>query len=167
MCPPVSLAVSLSTLRALLDFHAEHASDVALTELADRAIGEWLVRQRGPQGYLWKSVLLPDGSRLRISSLQRTYYATIVGDQLLVEGVSMSPNQFATASLGTVRNAWEAIYVQLPGASAGAAPCQSGFRQRAAANGRQLTDRSATCGEHILRWEVLKSCCIVLKTAEI
>ncbi|WP_374585604.1 hypothetical protein [Pseudoduganella sp.] len=59
--------------------------------------------------------MLPDGSRLRISSLQRSFYATVVGDELIYEGQSMSPNQFATASLGTVRNAWEAIFVQIPG----------------------------------------------------
>lgn len=115
MCPRVSLAINLATLRALLDYHSESESELDLADLADLAIREWLVRQRGPQGYLWKTVLLPDGSRLRISSRERAFYATVVGDELVFEGQSMSPNQFATASLGTVRNAWQAIYVQLPG----------------------------------------------------
>jgi hypothetical protein len=115
MSKHVSVAVTLPTLRALLEYQAEHASEEDFSDLLDRAIREWLARHRGPQGYLWKTVMLPDGSRLRISSRHRTHYATIVGDELIYEGVSMSPNQFATASLGTVRNAWEAILVQLPG----------------------------------------------------
>lgn len=110
-----SLAITLPTLRALLDYQAAHAPDNDPADLAEQAIRDWLVRQRGTLGYCWKAVLLPDGSRLRISSLQRAYYATVVGDELIYEGQSMSPNQFATACLGTVRNAWEAIFVQIPG----------------------------------------------------
>jgi hypothetical protein len=144
MCPQVSVAVTLPTLRALLDYHAEHASDMELADLADRAIREWLLRQRGPQGYRWKDVLLPDGSRLRISSLQRTHYATVVGDELVYEGVSMSPNQFASASLGVVRNAWEAVYVQLPGASDWVAAKR--LRHAAQAQARRRANRDARAG---------------------
>ena len=115
MSQTVSVPVALPTLRALLDYQAEHASEQDFSELVDRIFREWLARQRGPQGYLWKTVMLPDGSRLRITSLHRAHFATIVGGELIYEGVSMSPNQFARASLGTVRNAWEAILVQLPG----------------------------------------------------
>ncbi len=115
MCQLVSVPVPVATLRALLDYQAEHASDQDFSDLLDRIFREWLARQGGPQGYLWKTVMLPDGCRLRITSQRRVHFAAIVGDQLIYEGVSMSPNQFATASLGTVRNAWQAIMVQLPG----------------------------------------------------
>lgn len=115
MCPRQSVAITLPTLRALLEYHDAHPTEKDLADLADLAIRDWLVRQRGPLGYFWKGVLLPDGSRLCISSLQRSFYATVVGDELIFEGQSMSPNQFATACLGTVRNAWEAIFVQIPG----------------------------------------------------
>lgn len=106
------MAITLPTLGTLLAYHVAHPTE---NDLADLAIRDWLVRQRGPLGYFWKGVLLPDGSRLRISSLQRAYFATVVGDELIYEGQSMSPNQFSTACLITVRNAWEAIFVQLPG----------------------------------------------------
>jgi hypothetical protein len=115
MSQPVSVPIALPTLRALLDYQAEHASEEDFSDLVDRICREWLARQHGPRGYLWKTVLLPDGSRLRITSLHRAHFAAIVGGELIYEGVSMSPNQFARASLGTVRNAWEAILVQLPG----------------------------------------------------
>ena len=82
MCPRQSVAITLPTLRALIEYHDAHPTEKDLADLADLAIRDWLVRQRGPLGYFWKS---------------------------------MSPNQFATASLGTVRNAWEAIFVQIPG----------------------------------------------------
>ena len=111
----LSVPIALPTLRALLDYQAEHASEEDFSNFVDRIFREWLARQRGPQGYLWKTVMLPDGSRLRISSLHRAHFADIVGGELIYEGMSMSPNQFARASLGTVRNAWKAILVQLPG----------------------------------------------------
>lgn len=117
----MSVEISLSTLRELLAYHAEHGNDLDPADMADVAIREWLQRQRdptkcpGPNGYRWKTVFLPEGSRLRISSQHCAHFATIVGDELVYENLSMSPNQFARASLGMVRNAWEAIFVQLPG----------------------------------------------------
>lgn len=115
MSQTVSVPIALPTLRALLDYQAGHASKESFSDLVDRIFREWLARERSPQGYLWKTVMLPEGSRLRISSLHRAHFAAIVGSELIYEGVSMSPNQLARASLGTVRNAWEAIQIQLPG----------------------------------------------------
>lgn len=121
MSARMSVAISLGTLRELLEYQAEQRSEIDPADLADLAIREWLVRQRdpskrlGPNGYQWKTVFLPEGARLRISSQHCAHFATIVGDELIYEDTSMSPNQFARASLGTVRNAWEAIFVQLPG----------------------------------------------------
>lgn len=117
----MSLAISLPTLRALLDYCDEQGNELDPADLADVAIREWLewkrdpVKRPGPNGYQWKTVFLPEGARLRISSQHCVHFATVVGDELIYDNASMSPNQFARASLGTVRNAWEAIFVQLPG----------------------------------------------------
>jgi hypothetical protein len=113
-----SLAISLPTMRALLDYQAEHACDIDPAELADRAIREWLHRQHipaTPAGYFWKTVFLPDGTRLRISSCAGAHYAEVVCGELIYGTQSLSPNQFVTASLGNVGNAWKVIFVQLPG----------------------------------------------------
>jgi len=115
----MSVPLSLSALRNLLEYQSKQGGGLDLADLVDIAICEWLERQRdpsehAPKGYMWKSVFLPDGARLRISSQRCVHHATIVGDELIYNSLSMSPNQFAKASLGTVRNAWEVIYVQLP-----------------------------------------------------
>lgn len=119
----VSLEVSPSTLRALLDYQAEQAPDLAPADLADIAICEWLQQRCASQqslasnGYFWKTVFLPQGSRLRISSCRGQHYAEVVGGELIYDSQSLSPNQFVLASLGNVGNAWKVIQVQLPGES--------------------------------------------------
>jgi len=88
-----TLEVSLATLRALLDYQAERANNLALADLAD----------------------LADGTKLRISSSSGKHYADVVCGELIYEGAVVSPNQFVTASLHNVGNAWKVICVQLPG----------------------------------------------------
>ncbi|MGW8390612.1 hypothetical protein [Pseudoduganella sp. HUAS MS19] len=117
----VILEVSLPTLRALLDYHAEQATGIALADLADMAIGEWLQRQRAankpvdPSGLFWKTIFLPNGTRLRICSRAGPHFAQVVCGELVYQERPLSPNQFVTASLGNVGNAWKVIHVQLPG----------------------------------------------------
>ncbi|WP_342120396.1 hypothetical protein [Pseudoduganella sp. OTU4001] len=116
-----TLEVPLPTLRALLEYQTEQANDCELSELADLAIREWLQRQRAktrpapPAGYGWKKIFLPDGTRLRVKSCSGVHYAEIVCGELIYEARPLSPNQFVTACLGNVGNAWMLIYVQLPG----------------------------------------------------
>ncbi|WP_154668265.1 hypothetical protein [Pseudoduganella violaceinigra] len=137
----------MSTLRNLLEYLTEQGSELDPADVADRAIREWLERQRGPAkrraplGYWWKTVFLPDGSRLRISSRYCVHFATVVGDEIIYNSLSVSPNQFATASLGTVRNAWEAIYVQLPGERDWKPAVR--LRYAAAAQAQRLDNREA------------------------
>lgn len=83
MCQLVSVPITFTTLRALLDYQTEHASEQDFSDLLDRIFREWLARQGGPQGYRWKTVMLPDGCRLRITSRHRVHFAAIVGDQLI------------------------------------------------------------------------------------
>jgi len=123
MSDRVSVEIDLQTLRALLDYQSKQASDRSLAELANVAILEWLQRQHAsnrpvnPMGYFWKSVFLPDGTRLRISSSFGKHYADVVCGELIYDSQPVSPNQFVTASLGNVGNAWKVIFVQLPGDS--------------------------------------------------
>ncbi len=121
MTSRVILEVSLPTLHALLDYNAEQATGLSLADLADVAIREWLQRQRAankppePKRFFWKTVFLPDGTRLRICSRMGSHYAEVVCGELIYEGQPVSPNQFVTASLGNVGNSWKVIFVQLPG----------------------------------------------------
>ena len=148
MFPRVSLSLPLPTVRSLLDYHADHESGVDPADLADQAIREWLQRQHdlerpaGRRGYLWKTVFLPDGARLRISTHHGAHHAEIVGDELVCNAMSMSPNQFVKAALGQVRNAWEAIYVQMPGERQWKHATR--LRYEAAAQARRAQNRDAT-----------------------
>ena len=113
--------VPLSTLRALLDFQAEHAAGYPLAELADLAIRDWLQRQQvktkpvAPAGYRWKTIFLPNGTRLRVMSCRGAHYADVIGGELVYEEQAMSPNRFLTACLGNKGNAWKLVFAQLPG----------------------------------------------------
>jgi hypothetical protein len=64
---------------------------------------------------LWKTLFIPDGARLRISNHSVTRYAAIVGDDLVHNAMTMSPNQFVQMTLGAARNAWNVVYIQMPG----------------------------------------------------
>ena len=147
MSSRLSLSLPLPTLRALLDYHADCECACEPADLADQAIREWLQRQHdlqrpaGRRGYLWKTVFLPDGARLRISTHAGAHHAEIVGDELVCNAMSMSPNQFVKASLGRVRNAWEAIYVQMPGERQWKNATR--LRYEAAAQARRLQQRDA------------------------
>lgn len=119
----VMLEVNPSTLRALLDFQSEQGGELDLAALAEQAISEWLQLQRtrakplAPPGYFWKTVFLPEGTRLRVKSCHGAHFAEVIGCRLVHDSQCFSPNQFVTASLGNVGNAWNLIYVQLPGES--------------------------------------------------
>ena len=121
MTPNLCIAISAPTLRALLDFQSEHDQEADPADLADRAIRDWLHYQRelakpaGQRGYFWKKLFLPDGTRLRVSNHMTTRYAAVVGDDLVYESMTISPNRFAQMTLGSARNAWEVVYVQMPG----------------------------------------------------
>lgn len=69
----------------------------------------------GMRGYQWKSLFLPEGTVLRSWSYGEHNYARVEGDQIIHEGRSVSPNQFARHFARTARNAWFDLSVRRPG----------------------------------------------------
>jgi hypothetical protein len=67
-------------------------------------------------GYLWKTLFLPHGTRLRMDSAGASFYGEIVGDRLMFEGRSVSPRGMTVAIAGEGRNAWRDVYLRFPGA---------------------------------------------------
>ena len=67
------------------------------------------------RGYQWKSVFLPHGTELRSWSYGEHNYARVEGDQIIHEGRSVSPNQFAQAFARSTRNAWTDLFIRRPG----------------------------------------------------
>ncbi len=58
------------------------------------------------RGYQWKSLFLPHGTELRMTSSRQSGYARVVGDRIMYEGRSVSPRGLTLAIAGEGRNAW-------------------------------------------------------------
>lgn len=98
---PESLSTAINTaLEFWLDARLELASQTPAA------------RQRG---YQWKSVFLPEGTILRSWSYGEFNYAEVIGDHIIHQGRSVSPNQFARSFARSMRNAWIDLSVRLPG----------------------------------------------------
>ncbi|HEY1043936.1 MAG TPA: hypothetical protein VGE60_08745 [Telluria sp.] len=67
-----------------------------------------------PQGYQWKEIFLPAGTRLKTRVQRRTYYAAVEGDRIQYDGTEISPHVFANAFGVEGRNAWRHVWVHLP-----------------------------------------------------
>ncbi|XLZ72360.1 hypothetical protein ABT364_10475 [Massilia sp. SR12] len=52
-----------------------------------------------------------------MKSKRGLHYAMVVCGDIIYDSLCVSPNQFVTASLGNAGNAWQLVYVQLPGDS--------------------------------------------------
>jgi hypothetical protein len=111
-------------MRRLADFLAESGSPLMPAEAVNEAIDQWIAAHRArlsgelpvpTRGYRWKSLFLPEGTRLRMHFGGRSYDAAVEGDDLVFEGHRMSPRQMTLAVSGQGYNAWRALWVLLPG----------------------------------------------------
>jgi hypothetical protein len=66
-------------------------------------------------GYQWKQVFLPSGTRLRTSFGGRRLFAQVAGDEIMYDGLVVSPSGFANLQGSGNRNAWKTIWICLPG----------------------------------------------------
>ena len=124
MIPLVALPVAPRTMLALLQFIEHAGAPLTPGDIADEAILGWLDSRRAEagrtalpvlRGYQWKSLFLPEGTRLRVWCRSEHGDAEVIGDRLMFKGQSVSPNQFVAACSDTVRNAWVEINVLMPG----------------------------------------------------
>lgn len=143
MLSHTALAVSTSTLHRLLDHLRREGKGVTPEEAVEAAIALWLEREREEPGgetiaggYQWKSLFLPDGTKLTVIGKYSGGYARVIGDKLIFQGLPTSPNQFVLAVGGYVRNAWSDVIVHLP----------DGSRPKLAAVLRRESQSQATCG---------------------
>jgi len=72
------------------------------------------VRSEG-EGYQWKRLFLPEGTRLRISFHGQQRFACVEGGTILSDGMATTPSRFANQDGCGSRNAWQAIWLQFPG----------------------------------------------------
>jgi hypothetical protein len=64
---------------------------------------------------MWKSLFLPERTQLRMFLRGDHAYAVVVGGHIMHRGRVVSPNQFANAFKGCVRNAWRDLSIRMPG----------------------------------------------------
>ena len=97
---------------------------IAADTMRQQALAEGLVSGAGPaapsnenaagRGYQWKTLFLPHGTELRMSTRESTYHARVCGDQILFNGRSVSPRGLTLAICGEGRNAWRDLWLKLP-----------------------------------------------------
>lgn len=135
---PGTPLTSAHGMRLLAAFLRETDSRRLPAEVANEAISEWIARQRGqlpdivvasaanllkaggtaaPNGYRWKTIFLPDGTRLRMQWSGSHHDALIQDGNLVFDGRPMSPRQMTIAVAGKGYNAWRTLWLLLPGAT--------------------------------------------------
>src|SRR5471032_2070713 len=120
----VSLQVDTAVLLRLIAQLRQLGGAQDVSEAITAAIAFWLdERAKAPavgdpanvRGYQWKSLFLPEGTVLRSWSYGEHNYARVEGDQIIHQGRSVSPNQFAQSFARSTRNAWTDLFVRRPG----------------------------------------------------
>lgn len=129
MIPRVTLGIDPDTLFSLMSQLRTMNSPLSLEEAANQAIQDWLAKAADPpapsadstselaplRGYQWKTLFLPEGTKLRIAAYPDYPEARVIGNALECMGHETSPNAYIQACPGAHRNAWELISVLLPG----------------------------------------------------
>lgn len=114
MFTTVIAQVDPDTLLRLLQHLQRQGNAPDVSAAINTALAFWLdesvklaaePRAAGQRGYQWKSVFLPEGTILRSWSYGEHNYAQVVGDQIIHQGRSVSPNQFARSFARSMRNA--------------------------------------------------------------
>lgn len=126
---PINISIPVETFHALTDACGEgYYGDVAETVVNDLIL-QWLAQQSGTappaaaaisahaggEGYQWKRLFLPDGTRLRTSFRGHQRFARVEGAAIISDGAIMTPSRFANWDGCGSRNAWQAIWLQFPG----------------------------------------------------
>ncbi len=66
-------------------------------------------------GFQWKTLFLPDATRLRTTHRDVIEFAKVTGDKIIADdGASVTPSSFANRH-AQGRNAWRAIWLLFPG----------------------------------------------------
>ncbi|MET0322370.1 MAG: hypothetical protein ABW069_16745 [Duganella sp.] len=101
------------------DYLRESRSPLSAPEAVDRAIKLWIANERAnampAQGYQWKQLFLPQGTRVRLRSNEMWHTAQVEGDELIYSGSAVSPHQMVQQAVGDGRNAWRDLWIRMPG----------------------------------------------------
>ena len=119
----MTLQVDTDTLLRLITQLKLRGGTQDVSAVVNDAIELWMQEQSklnkrcnpaSVRGYQWKTLFLPEGTQLRSWSYGDHNYASVIGDEIIHQGQSVSPNEFAQSFARTTRNAWTDLSVRRP-----------------------------------------------------
>jgi len=123
----VSVPVPTALFVELVNFLGEEGINLDPVQTVSDAINYWIENvswkkhdmlggpSRSDQGYSWKQVFLPHGTKIRMKYKGTMHYAAIDGDEFVYQDQPMSPSEFAKqVASGIPRNAWRDLEVRKP-----------------------------------------------------
>ncbi len=102
-------------------------STSTLLQAAAEAIHAWIAAHTPPEpdsapsdgeqvrGYQWKTLFLPHGTEVRMTTRDKTHHARVIGDDLMYGYRRVSPRGMTLAIAGDGRNAWRDLWIRMPG----------------------------------------------------
>lgn len=116
--PRTSIPLPPACMQALEDYLRQSRNPLSPAEALDRAVRQWIAQDRAAatpvRGYQWKTLFLPETSHLRMSYLGESYYAKVVGEEIIFRGHAVSPRAMTIEIASDGRNAWRDLWVRLP-----------------------------------------------------
>lgn len=119
----ISLQIDTPLLLRLISQLQIRGGTQDVSDVIGSAIELWLREQANlrkgcdpasVRGYQWKTLFLPEGTELCSWSYGEHNYARVVGDEIIHNGRSVTPNQFAQSFARSTRNAWEDLRIRRP-----------------------------------------------------
>lgn len=123
MLATTSLQIPAPMLLQFLSYVELHCHGMEPAFAASEALKQWMERRKrgetgetepAPGGFRWKTLYLPEGTRLQVEGRSDAGFAYVAGDQLVWRGERTTPNQFARMALGYPCNAWRHILITMP-----------------------------------------------------
>ena len=122
----ISVPVSTTQFLVLCEYLQKNGCDRDPVDVISSAIDYWMENaswksedlmpeiRRSDKGYAWKDIFLPHGTSIRMKYKNDWFYATVNVDQVIYDGKSLSPSEFANKVTGTSRNAWRDLWIKRP-----------------------------------------------------
>jgi len=117
----VSVQISSGLFIELANYLQEFGDERDPAEIVEAALISWLSVARGElaeapmRGFQWKRLFLPEGTELKMNYRGTQAFAKVLGDSVVYRGRQTTPNRFVAEVAGTARNAWEVLWLRLPG----------------------------------------------------
>jgi len=139
----VSLTVPPSIADELNDYLRLSGSKLSPVEVLGQAVRNWIAEDRDlhsrrdepARGYQWKTLFLPEATELSMVCGDRTYFARVLGNDIIFEGHRVSPRGMTLAIAGEGRNAWRDLRIRMPGERGWkrASACRAALARKASA----------------------------------